>query len=844
MSPAQERLVAALELAGQPVRRHRPHEVRSRCPAHEGQSADSLSVTGTEGQVLVHCFGGCETREVIATLGLTMADLYDEPGRASYDYFDTAGTLARRVHRTHTGTAAKATYRQEVHERGTTTLYRAPQVLDAAAAGRPVHVVEGEKDVHALETLGAVATTSPGGASNWGKVDITPLTGADVVVVPDKDEAGARYLRDVLASLEGRAASVRVVRAKVGKDAADHVAAGYGIEDLVPEPGPASEPEPAQEESSRRSAAAVLVDLAVERYDFAVTEDVDAFAIPKASGHVVRPLRGGSPSLRAEMARDFRRATGRVAGAQALSDALLAIEGEAQESDPRPVALRAAEHRGASYIDLGDADERVVRITAEGWSVVHDDVPVLFRRTKLTGALPEPQRGGSLTALFSVINVSTLDQPLALAWLVAALVAADIPHPILAVFGEQGSGKSTCSRTLVSLVDPSPVELRKPPRDPDGWVTAAAGSWVVGLDNISALPDWLSDSLCRAATGDGDVRRALYTDGGLAVFAFRRCILLNGIDVGAMRGDLAERLLSISLTRLSERSRAREEDLNAALEAQRPLILGALLDLAANVKRRLPTIRLETSPRMADFAHILAAVDAELGTAGLARYTAMARTMAEDTLDADPFLVALKAMTRPFEGTAAQLLGAVTPTEDGWRAPREWPRSGRAVTGLLKRNAPALRSSGWVIEDLGASNKDHATRWQVTPPEGGGIRTSPPSPTSSSQVSGPAVARNGEVTAAARTSPTSPRRDPGRALTGQDEQASEASDRYGSSPEDIYDLLAELDGDDQAPGEPACATCGGPVSAQRRSYGETTCRLCEDAETDDPEVDAHDGHAA
>ena len=74
---------------------------------------------------------------------------------------------------------------------------------------------------------------------------------------------------------------------------------------------------------------------------------------------------------------------------------------------------------------------------------------------------------------------------------------------------------------------------RKPPRDPESWVTAAAGSWYVGIDNLSDVRPWLSDSICRAVTGDGDVRRKLYTDGELAVFAFRRCVCLNGIDLGA-----------------------------------------------------------------------------------------------------------------------------------------------------------------------------------------------------------------------------------------------------------------------------------------------------------------------
>lgn len=308
--------------------------------------------------------------------------------------------------------------------------------------------------------------------------------------------------------------------------------------------------EPKKDEPKRDpSAAATLVELALEAYEFGCTEDGETFARPLPGGHVVRQLRGGRASLRAELAKRYRSTTKRVPGSQALADAMLVLEGEAQERAPRPVALRVAEHDGAVWIDVGDADETAVKVDATGWEVVKRDehrVPVLFRRTQLTGALPVPKQGGSLDELWPLLNVTEADRPLVRAWLVAALADPNIPHPVLALMGEQGTGKSTACRTIVGLVDPSPVPLRKPPKDPDGWVTAAAGSWVVGLDNLSTIQDWLSDTLCRAVTGDGDVRRQLYTDAGLTVFAFRRALVLNGIDVGAMRNDLTDRTIVVN----------------------------------------------------------------------------------------------------------------------------------------------------------------------------------------------------------------------------------------------------------------------------------------------------------
>ena len=96
--------------------------------------------------------------------------------------------------------------------------------------------------------------------------------------------------------------------------------------------------------------------------------------------------------------------------------------------------------------------------------------------------------------------------------------------------------------------------------------------------------------------GDGDVRRQLYTDSGLAVFQFRRCILLNGIDVGALRGDLADRIVMINLDRIGESARLTERHLNAQWQSAYPSIPGGLLSLAAEIIRVLPSARLASSP--------------------------------------------------------------------------------------------------------------------------------------------------------------------------------------------------------------------------------------------------------
>jgi len=113
-------------------------------------------------------------------------------------------------------------------------LYRLPAIIEAVALGKLIHVVEGEKDVHAIEETGGIATCNPGGAGAWRDRYSETLRDARVRIVADRDAAGREHARAVAASLEGVAESVEIVEAAEGKDAADHLSARYGLDDFVP----------------------------------------------------------------------------------------------------------------------------------------------------------------------------------------------------------------------------------------------------------------------------------------------------------------------------------------------------------------------------------------------------------------------------------------------------------------------------------------------------------------------------------------------------------------------------------------------------------------------------------
>ena len=257
MSAAYERIAKALTDGGFA---HRGGKWR--CPAHDDRKP-SLTLDKGEGCALVHCHYGCPTSEVVGALGLSVADLYDEPraGRQVedvYPYVSSDGRLLFEVVR-FAGKEFRQRRLDPMHAdadrdgyvwstKGIARIwYRLPALIAGVAAGRTVYVVEGEKDVRALERVGEVATCNPGGAlTNVRRLpDCEPLRGAKVVIVRDTDDPGRRHAGLIASALAGIAASVRLVDPAEGKDAADHLVAGHEVEGFVPvEAGNAGSPSP------------------------------------------------------------------------------------------------------------------------------------------------------------------------------------------------------------------------------------------------------------------------------------------------------------------------------------------------------------------------------------------------------------------------------------------------------------------------------------------------------------------------------------------------------------------------------------------------------------------------
>jgi hypothetical protein len=470
--------------------------------------------------------------------------------------------------------------------------------------------------------------------------------------------------------------------------------------------------------------ATKLIALALAKYELGVSPEGKTFAYTDAAPHIALGLRSGKLGLRQRLARDYFRKYKTTCSSSALTDCGNVLDGTAQEQPTTLLHMRVAGDADAVYVDMADDANRVIAITDGTWEIV-DTSPYMFRRSELSAPMPEPAWCGDLSKLWGHIHIAVEDRPLLLAVMVDALIQPNTPKPVTSFQAEHGTAKSTSAKRMRTLIDPSTTPLRSPPRNEDTWIVTAAGQWSIALDNLSNMPDWLSDAICRASTGDGDVKRTLYTDDGLSAFSFRRCVILTGLDLGGLNGDLTDRLVPIKLEPINPDDRLTEAELENQWSTDYAVIFAGLLDLAAKVHHMLPTLERTPLPRMADFGRVLMCVDAITGGDGMARYYESARRALSDSALSDSFIARLVEMrydSQDTPKTAAQILAAVIPSGDAWGAkPVDWPKKARTVTTRLIKSAPALRQMGWQVDNDCGKNHNNTTLWTIKPPiEGGG----------------------------------------------------------------------------------------------------------------------------
>lgn len=285
----------------------------------------------------------------------------------------------------------------------------------------------------------------------------------------------------------------------------------------------------------------------------------------------------------------------------ALNNALNVLEGRACfECEEFRLSNRVAILDNVVWYDLADKDWRAVKITTEGWNIVADP-PIMFKRYPHQDAQYTPVSGGNVRTILEHVNITdSQDQLLFLVYLVSCFIPG-FPHPVPNIYGGQGSAKSTVSKLLRKLVDPSRIEAASLPSDLTQLAQLVAHHWFLCFDNISWISPEQSDLLCKVVSGSGFSKRELYTDDEDIIYAIQHCLVLNGINLPATRPDLLQRSILFELPKVPDDKRRDEGKLFQEFEKDCPLILGAIFDAVSRALKIRPTVDIPNLPRMADF---------------------------------------------------------------------------------------------------------------------------------------------------------------------------------------------------------------------------------------------------
>lgn len=395
-----------------------------------------------------------------------------------------------------------------------------------------------------------------------------------------------------------------------------------------------------------------------------------------------------------------------VVSQKILSEVRMAFKSACHHSGVvRELHIRIASHEGKVYYDLGLEDNSAVEIDDEGWRIVANP-PVKFYRPK--GMLPQviPTGGGSIDMLRKFTNFEKDEEfSLYVGWLLGAFNVVR-EYPILIFNGGQGTAKSVTTLLSKLILDPHNYKSFSEPKDIRDLVAYARNSFVISMDNVSTLPHWLSDSMCRLTHGTAALGgRELYKDHDMAAFAAARPIIMNGIPEFVERNDLADRVIQIHLKPIPPEKRKTGSEIQRQFDSELPAIFGALLDLVvAALRKENVNEKKMPLPRMADWASFAGYA---LGFDNILTIYQNNKDEAESNIAENNVLAAalinLLLDKKEWEGDLQLLqkdLFGYKPIGDKF-----WPDSIMKLRNELKRIEPSLSSKGVKIIRNGRDTK-------------------------------------------------------------------------------------------------------------------------------------------
>ena len=596
--------------------------------------------------------------------------------------------------------------------------YRLKELAESEKDDSTVFICEGEKDVDNLFKLELIATCNPGGAGKWRKEYSKSLKDRNIVLFPDNDEPGRNHMETVARMSYGIAKTMKIVTLpdlKEKQDISDWLEIGNSKDNLLKLVDEIDEWEPTdadlnnkdssnEEKEKRESQVNTLL-------KHLLNSGIEFFHDQREKAYIIIQTKNGHEVLSVDSYRfktwlsnlvwqEFETAL----NAQVLKTIQNQFAGIAiHEGSLRELNVRYARCEDAIWIDLDS--HQAVKVTETGHEIISNP-PALFRWFSHMKPLPLPEQNGDLWQLTKFLNIrDSGSQLLLLCYLIAAMDPT-IPIPALVFHGVKGSTKTTSLKVIKRVLDPSRVLVRGTIPVQDEFSLAAWQNRVLFFDNLSSIPPWFSDALCRVVTGEGWSKRTLYTDEDVTFFEYMGVIGLAGINCIVDKSDLLDRSIIIPLNSLTPKERRLESEFWGEFDDALPSILGGLYATLSKTLSIVETLKLPELPRMADFGLFGAAAAIALGKTSddfLRAYNGNINRQNEAAIDASyvaQAVIELMKKEAQWEGSSTELLDELNPLAEKLRVNRKshkWPQDPSWLTRRLKEVEPNLEVIGIMV---------------------------------------------------------------------------------------------------------------------------------------------------
>lgn len=304
---------------------------------------------------------------------------------------------------------------------------------------------------------------------------------------------------------------------------------------------------------------------------------------------------------------NYKQESKKLCPSDSYKNALDAIKADAlfDGTTKEVIFTRIAQTGDAIYYDLCSPIWDLLKITKDGVKTIpyNEFSPTFMRKQSMNEQIkPVFENKNALEEIVKLLRINEEDRLIFKIHLVSMFFEGH-QTPIMVIHGEHGSIKTTITKTVKRIVDPSASNIASLPVHRDDIPLSFSNKYLSVFDNVSELRQGVSDMFCRAITGEETTKRQLYTDADEYIFQYKRKIILNGISPRLESPDFNDRAIFYETSQIPDNERLTEEEFNQKLDELLPHILGQIFDVLSKTMGKYDKIGKIIKPfsRMGEF---------------------------------------------------------------------------------------------------------------------------------------------------------------------------------------------------------------------------------------------------